>query len=49
MTLASEGPLLKDRLSYMLTGRRSLIDLLFNGAMNLAGESSGGGMVSSMI
>lgn len=46
MTLASEGPLLKDRLSYMFTGRRSLIDLLFNGAMNLAGESSGGGMVS---
>ena len=41
-TLASEGPIIKDRLSYLFTGRRSFVDLLYNGLMSMVGGSSGG-------
>lgn len=42
-TLSAEGPVLKERLSYMFTARRSFIDLLYNGVMALASEGDGGG------
>ena len=42
-TLASEGPILKDKLSYLVTARRSFVDLLFHGVMSLAGDGEGGG------
>lgn len=45
-TFASEGPIVKDHLSYMFTGRRSLVELLYNGVMSIAGEQSGGGMIA---
>lgn len=38
-TAYSEGPIIKDKLSYMLVGRRSFLDLLYNGAMLLADQS----------
>jgi hypothetical protein len=45
-TIFSEGPIVKDRLSYLFTGRRSFIDLFYNGFMAMAGEGNGGGMFS---
>jgi hypothetical protein len=41
-TLASEGPILKDKLSYMVTARRSFLDLLYNGVMALVSEGGEG-------
>jgi hypothetical protein len=46
-SLASEGPILKDKLSYLFTYRRSFVDLLYNGLMSLISEGgSGGAMIS---
>lgn len=41
-TIYSEGPIIKDKLSYMLVGRRSFLDLLYEGAMLMADQSEGG-------
>jgi outer membrane cobalamin receptor len=41
-TFASEGPIIKDHLSYVFTGRRSFVDLLYNGFMSISGGQSGG-------
>lgn len=41
-TLASEGPIIKNRLSYLFTGRRSFVDLLNNSLMNISGGGSSG-------
>ncbi|GHT11405.1 TonB-dependent receptor [Bacteroidia bacterium] len=41
-TAASEGPILKDKLSYLFTARRSFLDLLYNGVMALASEGGEG-------
>lgn len=41
-TVASEGPVIKDRLSYLVAGRRSFLDLLYNGVMAIAGQQEGG-------
>ena len=40
-TFASEGPIIKDHLSYVFTGRRSFVDLLYNGFMSISGGQSG--------
>jgi outer membrane receptor protein involved in Fe transport len=37
-TLSAEGPILKDKASYLFTARRSFIDLLLNGAFSLTSE-----------
>jgi len=42
-TLASEGPIVKNKLSYMFTARRSFIDLFYDGIMLVAGDEGGGG------
>ncbi|MDR0795815.1 MAG: TonB-dependent receptor plug domain-containing protein [Tannerella sp.] len=41
-TLASDGYIVKDKLSYNFAGRRSFLDLIYNGVMALAGEEGGG-------
>ncbi len=46
-SIASEGPIVEDRLSYLITGRRSFLDLLYNGFMELSGEGSGGNAMIS--
>lgn len=46
-TIASEGPIIKDKLSYLVVGRRSFIDLFYNGFMTLAAEGSNGGAMLS--
>lgn len=46
-TLAAEGPIVKDRLSYLFTARRSFVDLLYNGIMSLAADGEGGGAMIS--
>ncbi|MDR1762581.1 MAG: TonB-dependent receptor plug domain-containing protein [Dysgonamonadaceae bacterium] len=46
-TLASDGAIVKDKLSYMFAARRSFIDLLYNGIMSLANEGGGGGVMIS--
>ena len=38
LTLASDGYIIKDKLSYTIAGRRSFLDLLYNGVMSLAEE-----------
>ncbi len=45
-TFASEGPIIKDHLSYVFTGRRSFVDLLYNGIMSIAGGQGGGAMMA---
>lgn len=37
-TLSAEGPILKDKVSYLFTGRRSFIDLLLHGVFSLTSE-----------
>ena len=41
-SLASEGPIVKDKLSYMITARRSFVDLLYNGFMSISSDGNGG-------
>lgn len=41
-TLSSEGPVIKDKLSYLFVARRSFLDLLYEGAMLAAGQGDGG-------
>jgi hypothetical protein len=41
-SLASEGPILKEKLSYMVTARKSFLDLIYNGIMSIASEGDGG-------
>lgn len=45
-TIASDGAILKDKLSYSVAARRSLIDLLYNGVMKLIAEDGGRSMIS---
>jgi len=46
-TIASDGPIIKNKLSYSIAARRSFLDLLYNGIMKLAEEGEGGiGMIS---
>ncbi len=42
ISASSEGPVVKDKLSYLLTARRSFPDLLYNGLMLIAGDDAGG-------
>ena len=43
LSASSEGPIVKDKLSYLFTGRRSFPDLIYNGFRDaLAGEGAGG-------
>ncbi|MDR2472915.1 MAG: TonB-dependent receptor [Tannerella sp.] len=44
-TVAAEGPVLKDRLSYLFTARRSFLDLLMRGAMKLMSDGSESGFL----
>jgi hypothetical protein len=44
-TLSSEGPIVKDKLSYLVAARRSFVDLLFHGIMSLANDGEGGGIM----
>jgi len=37
-TLSAEGPMLKDKVSYLFTARRSFIDLLLYSAFSLTSE-----------
>lgn len=46
MTFTSNGPVVKDKLSYMVAARRSFFDLLYNGIMTLAQEGGGGSMIA---
>jgi len=46
-TVSSDGPIIKDKLSYLITGRHSTIDLLYNGIAELSGMSSGGTVMLS--
>ena len=41
-TIASEGPIVKEKLSYSVAARRSFLDLLHDGMTNLASNSEGG-------
>lgn len=41
-TAASEGPIVKDRLSYLIAGRRSFLDLLLNGLMSVIDQRQAG-------
>jgi hypothetical protein len=41
-TFASDGYIIKDKLTYNVAGRRSFLDLLYNGFMLLSGEKNGG-------
>lgn len=46
-TIASEGPIIKNKLSYLIAGRRSFVDLLYKGVMELSGgENEGSPMIS---
>jgi len=40
-TFASEGPIIRDHLSYVFTGRRSFVDLLYKGFTTISGGQSG--------
>lgn len=46
-TLALEGPIVRNKLSYLLTARRSFIDWLYDGVMALASEGGDGGAMIS--
>lgn len=46
-TIATEGPIVKDRLSYLIVGRRSFVDLLYNGYKILSHENDGGNAMIS--
>jgi hypothetical protein len=46
-TLSAEGPLVKEKASYLFTARRSFIDLLYLGFMSLAGEGEISGALIS--
>ncbi len=46
-TLSAEGPVVKDKISYMFAARKSLLDLLYQGFMTLAEEGSSGGPIIS--
>lgn len=41
-TLSSEGPIVEDKLSYLLVARRSFLDLIYEGVMLAMGQADGG-------
>ncbi|GBU08708.1 TonB-dependent receptor [Bacteroidales bacterium] len=43
LNMALEGPILKDKLSYLFTARRSFFDILYNGMVSLMQDGEGGG------
>jgi hypothetical protein len=47
LTAATNGYIIKDKISYNIAGRRSFLDLLYSGLMSLSGESDGGNAMIS--